>query len=200
MDPHIRARAGLFGFDYEGLSLSSRAVEGRLRNAPAGAGDSGRIEAWRNEQMEKRHVSNPLRKQVGVGVARDLELARQPRYGYGSNPTDEIPKLTERPPAALDFYSPEEVWALVRAAKDEQDGALFLTAAFSGLRRGELIALRWRDVDFCRALAPRLGLATPQALSACRSGARFDPSRWSMTSRPCSQSSASVTRARATMT
>ena len=72
-------------------------------------------------------------------------------YGLPVNPVVDV----EKPPLAssgdIDVFSPEEVWALVRAAGSELDGALYLTAAFTGLRMGELLALRWRDVDFARS-------------------------------------------------
>jgi hypothetical protein len=61
-------------------------------------------------------------------------------------------------------YSPEEIEALARAlsdgahresarrgfeiAEDAQDAELVRVAAYAGLRLGELLALRWRDVDF----------------------------------------------------
>jgi integrase len=44
--------------------------------------------------------------------------------------------------------SVEEVHAVARAADDEQASTLYVVAAMTGLRLGELRALKWNDVDF----------------------------------------------------
>lgn len=72
------------------------------------------------------------------------------RWATGHNPASgaAVKRLREQwSGAAIRFYRPEEVHALVAATPDPTFEAMFLTAALTGLRLGELIALRWRNVD-----------------------------------------------------
>lgn len=91
-------------------------------------------------------------------------------WGLSGNPVAGVEKQRTRSTGDLEVFSPEEVMALVRAAASAQDGAIFLTAAFTGLRRGELLALRWRDVDFAGSVIRVRGSYAAGALTSPTSG------------------------------
>jgi len=66
--------------------------------------------------------------------------------------TVERPRKVRRAERRLRFLQPVELDALLRAVPHDELGAverpLYLTAAMTGLRQGELIALPWLDIDW----------------------------------------------------
>ena len=94
---------------------------------------------------------------------------REDTYALAANPVSATDKRREAPASVLDYFEPEEVELLAstaaagkhrrtgagmtddeiaaRCAEDAQDGELFRVLAYTGMRLGEALALRWVDVD-----------------------------------------------------
>jgi integrase len=92
-------------------------------------------------------------------------------WSLPTNPLTAVDRPRIRFSDDLHAFSPEEVWALVRAASSPEDAALFLTAAFTGLRMGELLALKWGDIDFAgQSIRVRRSYNAHGGLSSPKSG------------------------------
>jgi integrase len=82
-----------------------------------------------------------------------FNLARDWGLYAGENPAMRIPLFTEE--SRDRFVQPEELPRLFQAIDEEPDvsvRSVFLTALLTGARRGEVLAMRWEDVNLARAV------------------------------------------------
>lgn len=89
-----------------------------------------------------------------------IEFALYEGWASGENAVKRVAKpAIANEDVDVRFLDAEEVEALLRAIPDDALGrverVMYLTAAMTGMRQGELLALRWRDVDW-RALRVRV--------------------------------------------
>lgn len=153
---HERAWKPATRRDYRSAIHSHLGVElepetGALLAAHAPFGDlavdqitTAAIECWRAAEM----AAGRLPRRTAIKVVAILH-GMFARAKITPNPAAGVEPLRARYDSGrFEFYSVEEIMALVRGADGEQDGAIYLTAALTGLRLGEVLALRIRDADF----------------------------------------------------
>ena len=105
------------------------------------------IDAFREQLLDEGRLSRRTIQKILVTLHGILKRAKRKKW-IESNPAEDAERIVLKRSGDFTVLSPAEVEAVARAARDEQDAGIFLTAAFSGLRMGELRALRWADVDF----------------------------------------------------
>jgi integrase len=148
-------------------------------DVPIAAITTGQIERYLTVKLRAGRAPKSIRNDLGLlyGV---LGFAEK-RGWVASNPCKhvELPRAGTHDDGDIRYLSPEEVEALCRAVPDDDLGCterlLYRVAAMTGLRQGELLALRWRDVDWpagrvrVRRSLVRGEFGTPKSRRASRS-------------------------------
>ena len=108
--------------------------------------DADELEDYRDELAERGLAASTLnqRRAVLSGV---FKIARR-RFRVYVDPLEGFERSEVKNSGDLEVYPVEEVWALVRAAASRTDAAIFLLGALCGMRRSEILGLRWRAVLF----------------------------------------------------
>jgi integrase len=105
------------------------------------------IDAFREGLLDDGQLSRRTIQKILVLLHGILKRAKRKKW-IASNPAEDAERVTLKRSGDFIVLTPAEIEAVARAARDDQDAAIFLTAAYTGLRMGELRALRWADVDF----------------------------------------------------
>jgi integrase len=129
-------------------TIGKRDVEDLIRNMRNGTRTGARQKGDR--RYGKPVTSKSIRNYIGTLSALLNFAVREELLAVNIASRVRLPRATLTDD--YHFLTPDElrslVAAVVRGEYEALDRALYLTAAMTGLREGELCALRWRDVDW----------------------------------------------------
>jgi integrase len=108
-----------------------------------------RIESYRSRLLGEGRLSRRTIQKLMVLIHGVLKRAKVLGW-IPTNPADDVERVNLIRAEEFNVLSVEQVEAVAREA-DGMYGTAILVAAYTGLRTGELRALRWRDVDFSAA-------------------------------------------------
>lgn len=106
------------------------------------------------DQALRDRTLKPQSRRNVLGLLGAIMRTAVKRGWAAENPVAEYekPRKPRGEPDELHFLSLEELEAVIRAMPDDPLGrverALIVTAAMTGMRRGELLGLRWKDIDW----------------------------------------------------
>jgi integrase len=113
--------------------------------------DTRRIDAYRERLLTETHLSRRTVQKILVQLYSILKRAK--RKGWiDANPAEDTERVAVPRTGEFNVLTPDEVHAVARADGSDLYAVLYITAAFTGLRMGELRALRWVDVDFANRI------------------------------------------------
>jgi integrase len=150
----------------EGVTLGH--IMAALGDQPAARVTVREVEALLAEVSASGASARTVNKHRAIVSAIFNYGARESTFNLPSNPARGADKRREPHRGALVYYRVEEVEALAEGrhrepsrqqevgeqerealrAEDQQDAEMVRVSAYAGLRLGELLALRWRDVSF----------------------------------------------------
>jgi integrase len=125
-----------------------------FRELPLERVHAGHVEAFVAEKLDAGCAPKSIRNYLGL-LHSIFELAERGGWGSGNLCKQVDQEVGDQADPDVRFLDDSELEALLRAVPDGGLGGdgpgLYLAAAVTGLRQGELLALRWRDVDWAAA-------------------------------------------------